>query len=186
MKKLLTILAFTFGALFAATEIDVNGVSVQSKTVQNQKGGFYWKVCQESTYVDSAGSISTRGTWVKDNTGYTCIAANKQGGRTPIQLTTLAITYSGSKADSSLFDVRFRVKDNGESGVGRFVGSSSLTMDTSITTISQTTSATYFVGALAFPEADSLCFRLAPSTNTQNLACTVDSTVITRIRLKIK
>lgn len=178
MKKTIIISLLSAAGIWAAQSIDVNGSEVKSVRIKNQKGGYWFKVCAESTYVDSAGTTNTPGTWKKDLTGYTCIPFVKEGGRKPIQISTLWAKYLGSKADSSLFDIKFRLKSISDDSVGKFSWSSSITMDTSLTVPSHsgTVAKRYFVGGLAFPEADSLCFRIAPATATHNGTCATDST----------
>ncbi len=181
MRKHTLILAmFLMGLnLTVGQSTNISSTEVKSVRIKNQKGGYWYKVCQDSTYVDSAGTISTVGTWKKDNTGFTCIAFQKENGKKPIQISTLWAKYRGSKPDSSLFDIVFKLKSISDDSVGSFTWASGMIMDTMVTvkSYSGAVAKRFYVGGLAFPEADSICFRLQPSVNTQNLSCAVDSTV---------
>jgi hypothetical protein len=182
MKKILILLAIGLGGLIASPSMDVNGSVVRPYQVKNEKGGFWWKVCAESTYVDSgASTLTSPATWIKSNSGWACVPMRKDGGQQPIQISTFVTEFFGSKADSSLFDVKFRVKYIGSDSVSRYGSgqNGSVSLDTGFTTINQTTAyKKYSVGGLWFPEADSICVGIRPATATHNGTCATDSTRI--------
>ena len=180
MKKILITIALGFGMSFAGQGVDVNATVIRPYIIKNEKGGYWWKVCAESTYVDSgASSLTAPATWVKNNNGWACVPMRKDGGNQPIQISTLVTEFFGSKADSSLFDIKFRVKYVGSDSVSKFTSSASGTLDTSVTTPSHTTAfKKHAFGALWFPEADSICIGIRPGTMTHNLSCATDSTRI--------
>lgn len=181
MKKTILILSVTMalgmGISIAGPSTDINGTKAQTYVVKNEKGGFWWKVCAESTYVDSgASSLTQSATWVKSNSGWACIPMKKDGGAQPIQISTFITEFFGSKADSSLFDIKFRVKYNGSDSVSKYSSSLSGSLDTGFTTPSHITAfKKHAYGALWFPEADSICIGIRPSAATGNGTCATDS-----------
>jgi len=184
MKKILILLAIGLGELIASPSMDVNGTIARHYQVKNEKGGFWWKVCAESTYVDSGVStLTSPATWVKSNSGWACFPMRKDGGQQPIQISTFVSEFFGSKADSSLFDVKFRVKYIGSDSVSRFGSGLNNSLDTGFTVLNHNTAyKKYSVGGLWFPEADSICIGIRPATATHNGNCATDST---RIRSNI-
>jgi hypothetical protein len=181
MKKIAILVTLGIGILIAGQSMDINGSLVRPYAMKNEKGGYWWKVCAESTYVDSGSSnpLSTPGTWVKSNSGWACIPMKKDGNLQPIQISSFITEFFGSKADSSLFDIKFRVKYIGSDSVSKYSSSLSASLDTGFTTPNHITAFKKHVyGGLWFPEADSLCIGIRPAAGTHNGTCATDSTRI--------